>query len=406
MKKMKNAMLVVAGGLLMLTVATVSCSKSGGGTSTPPGAPTVTGATAGSVDTVGKSATITLTGTNLTGATITSSSSSVTITNVVVASGGTSLTGTITVASNATPGPVTLTLTTSGGSTSGTITIVPVGSTVTSNSVASANLLAHWTFDTDSKETGSSIAATTITGVTFGGSGQIGGCATFTAGYLLYPVIPQIDVDTALESYSISMWVNIPTASNNTGLLRSLFQINPTTYPDIWGALSLSLNNNGVGTDTLPLRADQVQIDGRGPTQATTSTNVAGATGKWVFITETYDGNNNNQTLKLYANGNMVDSTQFTDVLKTGTQSTFRIVPGGGPSFTGTPANYVSIGTLAFFDRGNNLGDGYGNSAPVASARPWAAGQITGQIDDIRLFNKPLSIAQVDSLYILGTAGK
>ncbi len=54
------------------------------------------------------------------------------------------------------------------------------------------------------------------------------------------------------------MWVNIP--AGNTGILRSLFQVNPNTYADIWGALSLSLNNNGVGTDTLPLRADQVQI--------------------------------------------------------------------------------------------------------------------------------------------------
>ncbi len=63
---------------------------------------------------------------------------------------------------------------------------------------------------------------------------------------------------------------------------------------------------------------------------------------------------------------------------------------------------------MAFLDRGNTLGNGYTPTtyAPNAADRPWAAGSITGQIDDIRLFNTPLTQAEVTELYTLGSAGK
>ncbi|HTB51227.1 MAG TPA: IPT/TIG domain-containing protein [Ferruginibacter sp.] len=395
MKQFKNLTLAVMGGLLVLTMATMSCSKHN--SSAP--VPTVTGATP---TTASVGDTLTVTGTGFTsGSTATINGTAATVIfvssteiKVVVLSGST--TGAL-LASN-------------GGSIGTQGTNVTIVAGITSNSVASSNLLAHWTFDTNSAEVGSGDVASTVSGVTFTSAGKIGNCATFTNGYLLYNPIPQINVDTALESYSISMWVNISTADNTTGVLRSLFQITGNKFPDIWGQVDLELVNNGVGTDSLPLSARQDQVDGTGPHLVSTGANVPAATGAWTFLTETYNGNGTNQTIELYANGNRIDSTQWNDVTKPGgSQTTFRIVPTGNYPTDGiVPNNKVYIGSLSFFDRGNSAGDGYGNFAPTWSAGsyPWAAESFTGQMDDIRLFNTAITAAQVDSLYTLGSAGK
>ncbi|UAY51205.1 LamG domain-containing protein [Ferruginibacter albus] len=294
-------------------------------------------------------------------------------------------------------------------STGGGGGLPPIDGFTSSGQVASSNLIANWPFDADAKESVSSVNASTTTGVTYASAGKIGNCATFSNGYLLYPTIPNINLDTALQSYSISMWVNL--APGNAGVLRSLFQVTGNRFPDIWGQVAFELVNNGVVGDTLPLQVRQVQVDGTSPYvhNQTRGANFGGSTNKWTFITQTYDGTGSNQTMKIFANGVMIDSAQLTTVDKSlsSTQKTFRVIPTGG-SPTPTPTNKVYIGTLAFNDRGNNAGDGYGNFAPTWSSGgySWAAESITGQIDDIRLFNKALTKQQISDLYQLGNQGR
>lgn len=399
MKKFKNRMLLLACGLVAtVAVTTTSCKKDDGGT--PSTVPTITSFTPTSA---AAGATVTITGTNFTGATAVSFGSTAAASFSVVSAS--SITAVL--AAGAT-GSVSVT-TPSGTATKAGFTFVGPAPK-TSDSVAHENLIAHWTFDTDSKEQGSGIGATGASGVTYSTAGQIGNCATFTNGYLVYPTIANINHDTALQSYSISMWVNMPTAVA-TDPIRSLFQVTGNRFPDIWGNVAFELVNNGVVGDSLPLTARQVQVDGLAPYvhMQTVVKNYGNSTNKWVFITQTYNGNLANQTMKLYANGALIATQELTTVDKsvTSTQSTFRVVPTGG-SATPTPANNVYIGTLAFKNRGNTGGDGYGNFAPDWSSTvyPWAADNMTGKVDDIRLFNRPLTATEVSDLYGYGVLHK
>ncbi len=292
----------------------------------------------------------------------------------------------------------------------------PIDGLTSSNQVAASNLIAYWPFDANNKEQGSGVAALSggtynVGTVTYTAAGKIGNCATFTNGALVYPSIGNINHDTALQSYSLSMWVKMPTASGAEGL-RSLFQVNGNRFPDLWGLVTFELSNNGVAGDSLALQTRQVQVDGTGPHNVVAGpiNTASGGSSNWTFITETYNGNGTNQTMKIYANGVLKDSVEFTDVDKSvsSTQSTFRVVPtGNGAVTTPTPANMVTIGTFNFNDFPEfQGGDGYGNVTPTAASRPWAQNGITGAIDDVRLFNTPLTAQQVSDLYQLGNQGR
>jgi len=138
--------------ILLAIIFNQSCSKSSSPSS--PTTPTVSAVTSGAIDTAGKTSTLTITGTNLTGASVTTTAAGITISNISVATGGTSLTATITVASDASAGSVTLTITTSAGSTTTTIAVA-----FTSDSVEAQALVAYWNFDNQSNETISGTAA-------------------------------------------------------------------------------------------------------------------------------------------------------------------------------------------------------------------------------------------------------
>ncbi|UAY51212.1 IPT/TIG domain-containing protein [Ferruginibacter albus] len=391
--KLKNAMLGIVGGLFALSVGTISCSKDDN-PSPGAGTPTISSFTPSSA---AAGATVTINGTNLTGATsvkfggTAATSFTVVSATQITAVVGAGATGTITVT---TPG---------GTATSSTSFTFSAVAQPTSDSVAHAFLLAKWTFDSDSKEfaTGTP-AAQTVGTVTYTNAGAIGNCATFTNGALVYPIISTIDRDTALQSYTLSMWVNIPASTGSEGL-RSLFQINGTRFPDLWGLVSMELANNGVVGDSLAIQSRQVQVDGNAPyvhNQVIGPNNTFGVTGKWTLLTVTYNGNGNNQTITLYVNGNKINQQELTTVTK---PETFRIVPTGADAGAD---NKVTIGTLEFYDLGFTLGNGYGQTAPLAADRPWAQNGITGKIDDIRLFNTAISDGEVMNLYTYGSQGK
>jgi len=398
MKKTKNAMFAVLGGLLILSVATVSCKKK----SSPSPVATITNvlpnpATPG--------ATVTITGTNFTGTATVSINGGAAIAATVV--NGTTITfiapaattGALVATVNGTPIPYT----------GGTFTVNVPGPT--SDSVATSALLAKWTFDTNAAEAISTDVPYKAVGVTYGGAGKIGGCATFTAGYLLYNPISQINNNTTLESYTISLWANMP-AQLGTDPLRPLFQMTGNRYSDIWGQVDLELtNNNTITGDSLTIGARQHQQDGYTPFDhlGITSVNAglpSGIANNWILLTETYNGNGNNQTMQIYINGNRVDSAEFTDVTK---PQTFNLVPQGGtPTVAPLPATKVYIGSMAFFDQGNTAGDGYNNYAPTWNSAnySWAGEAITGKLDDIRVYNRALTASEVALLYTYGSQGK
>jgi hypothetical protein len=445
MKKMKNAMLVIAGGLLMITVATVSCKKS---TPAPaPAGPTFSSITP-SNDTVGKSVTITISGANLTGAAVTTTASGVTISNVVASAS--SITATLAASSGATVAPATLTVTTSAGSTTTTISIVAasvvgpftIDGFTASGQVAASNLVANWPFDGNSVETTSGATGKVIAGgasmngtVTYV-TGQIGQAASFTDGALIYPPIPNLDSINKMQRYTVSMWVNMsgnnsaeysnPSVGEN-GKESSLFQVNGDWFNDIWGLAAVDVKTNGgYGADTLAVGGEITQIDGNQGTnglyvhtddttavlypRSNPAQYVPG--NQWTFITETFDdGAAAGWTLKIYDNGKLLDSAILNPQLYLTTGETFTLNPFNGA----TPGDYAyDQVTFGDYDFGDDftppanqyaIGQPYGAPGLAANKAYWARG-INGMIDDARVFNVVLSQGQINDLYQLGLHGK
>jgi hypothetical protein len=417
MKQFRNATLAILGGLVMLSVATVSCSKKSGGSSSP--SVTITSVAPNPATTGG---TVTVTGTGFTSPATVSINGGAAITGAVNGA-GTQITFT---APAATSGA--LSVTTNGQTvafTGGTFTVnaAPVGPT--SDSIAPTNLIAHWTFDGSSVEAKSNVTANTggnynVGTVAYTNAGVIGNCATFTNGALVYPTITNLNLDTALQSYTVSLWVKLGDRGTSPKW-QSLFQLNGNAYTDLFGLVGIqALNKNG--GDTLPLQISNTQIDGTGVHTAgigsgadfnngqvnfTTNPFDYKAVNPWTLLTVTYDGNGSRQELTLFANGVALDSLALTNVTK---PQTFRVVPTGGATapIPSAWANFVTIGTFNWSDFPEfSLTDGYTHTSATAASRSgYMSNGITGSLDDIRVFNRPLTRTEVSTLYTYGTQGK
>jgi hypothetical protein len=413
MKKMKNALLVIAGGLLMLTVATVSCSKSGGGGSSTPtpsiGSLSTTVATPGHI--------LVISGNNFSSPAIISFNGTPATLDTVV----NSTTIDVVVPAGITAGQVTVTIGTQTSNgiayTVGTSTFSIDGYT-TSNQVAAANLIAYWPFDADQTEV---ISGKAPNG-TSGGNAVSGGTATITtnsrigagalqltAGWLTYPLNatpvgtannPYNSTDTLTNGFTMSLWAQLPTQTNYNGL----FQLSAISNEGTWPLAGFGFHKNGTGaTAKVDIDGGITNSDGTTPythssqqygfsTSATNGPGVVTDSLSWVFLTMVYDTTGGGKIV-YYGNGAFIGSVPVG--VGAGNASIF---PSAEALLLQTP-NYATIGTitqpLAF---------------PTATGTPatptWASGTLTGVIDDIRFFNKTLTAQQVNDLFQLGSHGQ
>lgn len=363
----------------------ISCKKdSNSGPPVVP-APTITSFTPTSAN---PGTTITITGTNFTGATAVSfggtAATSFSVTNATTISA---------VVGNGATGEVKVT--TPGGTVSKagfTLTLPPIDGFNNSNEVGAAALKAHWTFDSTKNETISAAVPEKSVGTVDFIAGKIGKAINLTQAYMIYPTIANLNNADALPSFTVSMWTKVP---DNTQTLASLFQINGVDFQDIWGLVGLMTRTNGNvyslgattthvnGTGTHSTYADFFLDPGTTPSEGFT----AGTDG-WAFITITYDGPTN--LLTYYGNGVKLGTRTLPNV--TAPETLALLTP-----------NKVSFGTFEFKDDFN--AGAYGNP-PLAADRPWASHGITASLDDVRVFNKALSQTEVTALLHLGQAGR
>jgi hypothetical protein len=381
MKHFKTHYLVLA-GLLMLFVT--SCSKDEAGPPVVP-APTISSFTPTSAN---PGATITITGSNFTGATAVSfGGTPATSFNVTSATTITAVVG------NGSTGDVKVT--TAGGSVSlagFTFTLPPIDGYNNSNEVGGTSLKAHWSFDSTKAERISTAVPEKNVGTMSFATGKIGKAISLTQAYMIYPTITNLNNADALPSFTVSMWTKVP---DNTSTLSSLFQINGVDFQDIWGLVGLMTRTNGNvyslgattthvnGTGTHPAYADYFLDPGK-----TASEGFTAGTDGWAFITITYDGPTN--LLTYYGNGVKLGTRTLTNVKAPETLALL------------TP-NKVSFGTFEFKDDFNT--GAYGNP-PLAADRPWASHGITATLDDVRVYNKALSQTEISALLHLGQAGR
>ena len=244
-----------------------------------------------------------------------------------------------------------------------------------SDQVYNSSLVAYWSFDDTKNELISGTAPTTTANDAFVTGGVRGKAISLTAGYLYYAKQFAKFKTDSIKSFTISSWVKI---LNNGSKRTMLFQM---ARPGLFtGNFNFYLNTNSFpATRTDVLRVQPVFSTIGGGTQDNLNSTLSPAISmdKWTHIAVTYD----------YTTG-VFDL--WMDAVKVG----------------------------AFPNRGvgNNLFKSYEPSEVIIGANYNAMGKtvstdvsvapMTGQVDEIRVWNARLPDAFISALYNLGKAGK
>ena len=257
------------------------------------------------------------------------------------------------------------------------VTLPPIGGFNNANEVAASNLVAHFAFEDNGTETKSS--ATTASAVNASYEGGVKGKAVkLSQGYLSYNEITALN---SLPSNSISLWAKF----DNNGTRPSVFF--SLTRPNEWAGNLNLMSETGwkaAGNDTLVIKGLLVtKIDGNPSFQDSRNepskggVQVAKGPNQWHHLVATYDGATS--TYKIYMDGVKISNPEWEPRGATG------------------PLNFTTPTRLIIGAWLTNL--------PGGTADAWQV-PLTGSVDELRVFNKALTDAEINSLYALEKAGR
>lgn len=238
-----------------------------------------------------------------------------------------------------------------------------------SNDVGQGHLVAYWAFDGStidsvSGTTGSSVGTSFATGF----KGQaLQGAAN---GYVISD-LP--DAIKNIGSFTIDFWINTP--QNTAGAIAPICI---TKEDDFWGSLDL-FYENGSTASSANFKAHF--LNGSNEVWFTTAY-LANPWGAWQNVAFTYDASSS--TFKIYQGGNVVTG---------GTLSS----PGLGNIVFPSSAKHIIFGTEQF-----NCNPSIGTAG---GAQDWES-YLTGQLDEVRIYNTPLNASDLQALMILQGKGK
>jgi len=245
-----------------------------------------------------------------------------------------------------------------------------------SDEVFSDNLIAYWSFDDTKNELKSSTAPTTSANDSYVTGGVRGKALNLAAGYLYYATQFQAFKTASLKSFTISTWVKI---LNNGSKRTMLFQL---ARPGIFnGNINFALNTQSFpATTTNTLRIQPTFMTVGGGTQDNLNSTLSPTIGmdKWTHILLTYETTTG--VFDIWADGIKVGAFPNRGV---GNNLFNAYEPSElifGSNYNGIPGKTVST-DVSF--------------APM-----------TGQIDEVRIYNRALPDAQIKSLFNLGKANK
>jgi hypothetical protein len=270
----------------------------------------------------------------------------------------------------------------------------PIDGYNNSDEVASSNLVAHWPFNDTNNESKSGTAPSETFGNVGFTDGVLGRALQLNKGALVFPSITAIGGENSLSNYTVSMWVNVKNNKGTDNAFSTFFGIFPTANTDFWGNLSLSAETSwfpatGPVGDTLVLKTNYASLnddnsvnmqDNRPDPKGNPPVGVFKAAGTWAHFVVRFNGSTHK--LEIFGNGTSIGA--YND---RGANT--------GPLVMRVPAQPV-FGSLATSEVGFE-------SAP---ARPDWQTLATASIDDVRVFNTPLSEAEIKALYNLGVAGR
>ncbi|MGZ8537649.1 MAG: LamG domain-containing protein [Flavisolibacter sp.] len=174
-----------------------------------------------------------------------------------------------------------------------------------------------------------------------------------------------------LQSFTITQWVNTPPPS--TGIIGIFSLANTKQF---WGNIEIFFENGSDNTNG----KIRVHVGKNGTDNTYAVDGVRNLFNAWTNIAVTYDASSS--TFTLFVNGSKVNS-------------------GTAGSLTG-PLSFVDVGSMVFgtvqFMTTPSLTSTHG-------AEPWAS-FLTGQIDEVRVYNKALTESEMQALIVLQGKGK
>ncbi len=269
----------------------------------------------------------------------------------------------------------------------------PIGGYNNADEVAASALKAYWPLNGNGNEKISNTAPSSTVATTFV-TGVKGQGANFNEGYMAYPTIAALSSTSG--SASISCWAKIsntklvPDGPSNISPIFSL-----TRTGEVFGNLNLFGETHGLTTsDSIQVKGifrikkedgtefggDAVNMIKQEPWMDATHTwNPNKIGGQWAHIVYVYDGPT--ATNRLYVNGVKISN------------SAWEVRNAGAPFLLNhfTPTRPV-IGALETVVNGTN-------------ADAWNKA-LKGQVDEIRIFDKTLTQAEIGALYELEKAGR
>lgn len=270
-------------------------------------------------------------------------------------------------------------------------TLPPIGGYNSADEVGSADLIAYWPMDGNGTEKKSNVSPEATQGVTFA-TGIKGQGAKFADGYLAYPSITNLS--SSIGTMTISMWAKVYNNGTTDGHPSMLFGL---TRANEWAGNINFMAETGwksSTSDTLTVKGLVVikNTDGSANWQDIinavnpSAEDIAAGhvaapnknSGKYAHYVIVWDGAAG--TFKIYANGQKIsnpvwESRNGGSELPLSFFTPTRVVMGAfEPNVTGTP-------------------DGW--------QRP-----LVGEIDEVRVWKKALSAADINSLYELEKAGR
>lgn len=243
-----------------------------------------------------------------------------------------------------------------------------------SSEVFPENQVAYWSFDDTKNETMSNTAPTSTAGDAFVANGVKGKALSLNAGYLYYGTQFNAFKTDALKSFTISVWVKI--AANNGSKKTMLFQLAREAM--FTGNINFALNTNAASTNTgLTIQPTFTTVGGG--TQDNLNNAILPQLGdRWIHLALTYNG-----------------STGVFDIW------------GDGQKIGGYPNRGVGNNLFKAWEKNEVIiGSNYNGIPGKSVSTDVSFAPMTGQIDELRIYNKNLPDAYIKALYNLGKAGK
>jgi|SRR5687767_10312926 len=272
------------------------------------------------------------------------------------------------------------------------VPLPPIGGYNNSDEVGATNLRSYWSLDGNGTESKSSMAPTSSSGVSWT-SGVRGQGASFSNGWLYYaaPIGPV----ASNQPWSVSAWTQAannfipggtPPANNHP---YQIFQMARPTQ--LFGNINLLYEAGQFGTASDTMTFKVIYSDAGGLQDNINNYGIAGTeykvvkkagTGNWVHVVATYNpagGTGAQSILRIYADGVLISNINFENR--------------GTNSFVYTPHEII-------------IGGWYNNiPGKMVTADTWTTG-FTGKIDEVRVWNKLLTEAEITALHQLGLAGR